>query len=202
MFKKISHPVHKVYHFLGGLFFPAVYYFLPSKKIVLIVFLALAIIFSLIEVLRFSSSRAKKVMGQKLGKASILFKKEEGYRISGTTYLTWGVFFTTLFFQKDIAVLAMIFVALGDVAAAVFGEAFGKTNIFGRSLEGFLAGFIVSLLACLIYLNYFSFVGLNFRIILLGALTASIIGHLSAPLLKINDNLTIPLISGLVMTLL
>jgi len=76
MFKKISHPVHKVYHFLGGLFFPAVYYFLPSKKIVLIVFLALAIIFSLIEVLRFSSSRAKKVMGQKLGKASILFKKE------------------------------------------------------------------------------------------------------------------------------
>jgi len=202
MIKKVSYPIHKFYHCLGGLFFPILYYFLPSKKIALVIFLALAIIFSLIEILRFFSSRAKKIMEQKFGKISILFKEEEVYRISGTTYLTWGNFFTSIFFQKDIAILAMIFVALGDVAAAIFGEAFGKINIFKRSLEGFLASFLVCLLCGFVYANYFAFVNLSFKIILIGALTASVIGHISAPLLKINDNLTIPLISGLAMTLL
>jgi dolichol kinase len=95
----------------------------------------------------------------------------------------------------------MVFLAVGDLAAAVFGESFGKINILGRSLEGFIVSFIVSLIVGLIYFKYFSFINLSFKIILWGSLTSSIIGHISTPVLKINDNLTIPVISGLVMTL-
>ncbi len=197
---KIEDWPHKIYHLIGGLIFPIFYYFIPSKKLVLIVFFVIAVIFLIIEVLRFFSSSAQKVLYKSFGKLKILFKKEEGFRVSGTTYFGWGSFLTALLFPKEIAILALIFVVLGDLMAAIFGP-WGKIKFLNRNLEGLLAAFIVSLGAGLLFNILFGF-NFSLKIIIGGALAGAFIGHISDSFLKINDNLTIPLISALVMRIL
>ena len=100
--------------------------------------------------------------------------------------------------KKEIAIPALIFLVLGDLAASIFGQWWGKTNVLGRSLEGALASLIVCFLAGLFLIN-FTFINLSVKIIFLGALTATIVGHFPLP---INDNIIIPLSSALVMHLL
>lgn len=93
--------------------------------------------------------------------------------------------------------MALAFLAVGDVAASLIGRRFGKNQILSKTLEGDLACFI----SCAITGVAFYFAGLNLPlpIILAGAASASFTEAMPIPL---NDNLTMPLLSGALMTLL
>jgi dolichol kinase len=80
--------------------------------------------------------------------------------------------------------------------AAIIGKKFGHTKILAnKSLEGSLACFVACLVIGLFVAWLFP-AHLTLQIIVIGALTATIVELFS---LWIDDNLTIPLISGLVM---
>ena len=81
-------------------------------------------------------------------------------------------------------------------AASVIGKRYGRIKIRRKSLEGGL-GFLLACLLVGIVLLVLR-LDLNFSILLIGAVTASIV-ELFSPGMK--DNLTIPLFSGLVMQL-
>lgn len=196
-FPRVIDPAHKLYHLLGGLFFPFVCYYF-SMKAAAAIFLCMASAVGFLDASRFVSERIRIFEGAYFNWLAPIFRREEARRISGTTYYLAGAAVTAILYPREIAVPALVFLAVGDVAAPVAGGWWGRVNVFGRSVEGaacaFLActaaGFLAMLLTGL---------DLSPRMIAGGALAAAVIGHLP---LGVNDNLTIPVASGLVMALM
>ena len=130
--------------------------------------------------------------------AAQAFKDRESARPIVTTFFILGSFLSFLFFSRDVAVAALFFSAIGDAVAATAGERFGRTRIGGKSLEGTVAFFASSLAAGAILVV----VGLRLTwiAIVVGALAAALVELLPGSV--VDDNLTIPLASGLVVSLL
>ena len=106
---------------------------------------------------------------------------------------------TTLvpYFESGTRVLrgkeALSFLILGDTAAAVVGKAIGRTPVFGKTLEGSIACFVVCVLVG------WAIPDLSWARTIAGAAMATLFELLPVPL---DDNLRIPLASGFAMTLL
>jgi dolichol kinase len=91
---------------------------------------------------------------------------------------------------------SILYLNLGDLAAAMIGMSYGKSKLFGtrKSLEGTLACFFTCVI---IGVGIFQSVELCEYIIFVGAISATL-----AELIPfIDDNVTIPLISGVCITL-
>jgi len=106
-----------------------------------------------------------------------------------------GSLTSIILFGKNMKIVSatIIILALGDSVSTLIGKNFGEHKIpynKMKSLEGSVAGFAFALLGAQI------FVGLQLAI--LGALTAMLTESLP---INIDDNITIPVISGLAMTL-
>lgn len=117
-------------------------------------------------------------------------REKEASTLTGTAYLLVAAVIVFIFCDKSIAVVALTFVALGDPMAGMVGERWGKPKMRGKSLVGSGA----CLLSCLVagaILSAITHVALS--LVVIGALCATLIEFLS---LRINDNLTIPLVSG------
>lgn len=111
-----------------------------------------------------------------------------------SSYVLIAALVAYLAFGRDIAVLSVCFLAVGDVAAGVVGWHMGRTRLFGKALEGDLAC-LVSCLATGFLLHY---AGLNVGLVTItaGALGATLGQAISGP---VDDNLTLPLLAGVAM---
>ena len=114
-------------------------------------------------------------------------------KLTGATWVFIGSTATVWLFDKNIAVVALLFMSIGDTFAALIGQKIGKIPIGHKTLEGFAGGFI----SCLVVAYFFS--SLSWLIRFAGALSASLIELSPIPL---DDNLKIPIVSGGIMTLL
>lgn len=96
------------------------------------------------------------------------------------------------FFSKEIAILAIAVLAVQDSIATLIGSNFGKHKIFfnkEKTFEGSISGFLAAFLVCLLLTNP------------LQAFIASFIGTIIETLpIRIDDNLTIPLVVGIVLS--
>jgi len=91
-----------------------------------------------------------------------------------------------------IAVAALSFIIVGDAFAAIIGRKFGR-HWFGRkSLEGSLACLAGTIIVAVCAPE------LPFAVALIGAATATIVEAFSV---KVDDNITVPIASGLIMTI-
>lgn len=123
----------------------------------------------------------------------ILRSQERRGRLTGATYYLIGSFLCILLFDKTLAIVCLYFLTLGDLFAALIGKRWGRIKLFSRkSLEGSLACFTVCTAVALL-------IGLHPFVAIAGALAATLIELLPT---GIDDNVTIPLISGLAMHLL
>jgi dolichol kinase len=175
---------------LCGIIFPLAYYF-GSKTIALIVVLLFLGTFVLIELLRFTIPALNKRLISTFG---FLFKETEKKRLFTTTTFLISFLITILLFQKDIAITAMLFSIFGDAASAIVGV-HGKKRIFDKSIEGSLA-FLVICLAIGLALSLTK-IHLVPAVFILGAFSAALIELLP---LRVDDNLTIALVAGAVMS--
>lgn len=188
---KVSYkPIRYLWHLLGGLFLPTIYY-LTDKRISLSVFAIFFLFFFLADFIRLHYPRLNEWI---LKNFKIIIKEEEKDRFSGNPYYIFGAFLSVLLFEKGIAIASLCFVACGDLAASIIGKQRGRIRIKKKSLEGGL-GFLFACLLIGIVLLVLR-LKLSFGILLIGALTASIV-ELFSP--GRQDNLTIPLFSGLIM---
>jgi dolichol kinase len=129
-----------------------------------------------------------------------LYKKFFGYvtrpheydRPSGAPHVFIGYLLAGLLYAPTIAIIAMLFTSIGDTAAALIGQRYGKIRIGSKTLEGTLACFFVCLL--LTIPTPFTLVAS-----LAGAFTAAIAELIRWPF--INDNIAIPVLSGAAITL-
>jgi phosphoserine phosphatase len=109
-------------------------------------------------------------------------------------FFALGILFTLLLFPISASNAAIATFALGDSAAAIVGKTIGRKRLSfnkGKTLEGLAAGLFAGFLAALVYVNPLK--------ALAAAATATIVESLPLP---ISDNLTIPLTTALVLTLI
>jgi len=191
--KMLKELKRKIIHLIG-LLIPICYYFFRERDpIAIIILLSLTAIYFFLELLRLTNKRAQRYF---LTHFSSLLRTHEKQKITGTGYYLLSGLLSVSLFKKELAIACLSFLVLGDMFAAIIGTRFGhKKIIAGKSLEGSLACFIVCLVIGLfiawLFPNY-----LNLKIIAIGAFVATIVELLP---LGLDDNLTIPLISGLVM---
>jgi len=120
-----------------------------------------------------------------------VYRESEANSISGLPWTLSGSFFTMLLFpDKNIVVVSLMYLALGDASAALVGKRIGKRKIFWeKTLEGSLACFLV----CFMIGLFFFEIPVAFA----GALAAAVIELFPWAL---NDNFWMPIISAFALT--
>jgi len=105
-----------------------------------------------------------------------------------------GIAISLLIFPEPIRYVAITTLTLGDGGAHIFGMKFGKTKLpfnKGKNLEGTIFGFLFAFLGAMIFVDPVR--------ALVAATVAMLVEGIPSP---VNDNLTMPLISGLVLALI
>lgn len=183
----------KTYRVIMGSIAPLIYLLTDSIFFPLIISsFFLTLLFSL-EFERWKNPGVWDYILKKYGK---IFKTPPG-KFTGDTYFMLATFIILLIFEKNIAIPSLFFLVFEDAGSGIIGSKFGKTKIFpGKSLEGLIGGIFFNLI---IMFLIFKFIDLPLYILLSGVLISAFIEILP---LKIDDNLTVGLITSIGMYLL
>jgi len=190
----MKHPGRKFYHVLGGLGLLAIWFGLGRPR-AFSAYAALLVTALLFDLARLALPRLNAwAMTHLAG----LLRPGEAHKLSGTPSYVAGVGLTLLLFPEPAAVAAIAFLIAGDVAATTVGERWGRHKVGAKSLEGTAAFFVAACAA-----------GLVARALLAGPAAGAVIaGAWCAALVELllpkfaNDNLVIPPIAALAMTIL
>ena len=163
-------------------------YALMAKDTVLFILLLLFLGFLSVDLLRHYHSGIASLF-RKYFLGTVLREKEKA-TLMGSTYFLFSTLLTILVFPKPIAIASILILILADASAALVGKGIGKVPIFGKTLEGSMAFLICSLLIVWTYPNLDRFSAS------LAALSAAVIEILP---IRLDDNLTIPLVAAAVM---
>ena len=162
-------------------------WFFKDRSIMLIIVGILTFFSIVIEILRIRNNYISEIFERHFN--FMLRKNEiEGF-FTGATWLLIGNFLTILIFPIFVAVPALLYLSIGDATAALVGKNFRRFTIGRKSLEGSFFGFLCGL----IFVSLVNKI-LPFYVITFGSIIAMITEILP---IRIDDNLTIPLISGL-----
>jgi acyl phosphate:glycerol-3-phosphate acyltransferase len=173
----------------GALAFPVLYLFVPRTALLALVG-AVALVFVTVDASRLLWCRFNIAIFRRL---AFFYRPNEEHTFTSASLFLLGTFLTILLFPQPIATTALIFVTFGDLAAKLAGLEHGRHRLFTRSLEGSLtffavcaaAGFGWSFLVPIVPAQY-----------LFGAFIAAATEALP---LDLNDNFTVPLMSGAAM---
>lgn len=192
------HYLRKLWH-MGAVFLLFMFYRTLSEDLIVYFFGILALVGLSIDLLRLRSSFLNDLM---MFFFKPLMRQSEVRGYAGTTFLLSGVFLIVLFFPKVIVSLVLLYLAFADPIASIVGIKYGKDKIFKhKSIQGFVAAFVV---CTLITISYFYVRGILSNRMMLVSLLSGMIGALAEliPISKIDDNLTLPLLSSLGLTIL
>lgn len=172
--------------------------FIDIKSIVFLTGSVLFILF-VFDILRFAIPKFElKLERELLPNFKILRTRERG-KISSMTNFMLGIFLVFVLFPENIAYAAIGFSSLGDMLAKIAGMNFGETKIFKRgnkSIEG-----TMSFLAASLGVAYIMWISgsLALWIGTAGAVVAALVESFPS---QIDDNLSVPVISGAFMQVL
>ncbi|MGZ3742231.1 MAG: diacylglycerol/polyprenol kinase family protein [Pseudobdellovibrionaceae bacterium] len=187
------HLARKIWH-IGGVFGIFLAYILLPEIISSILLAFAVLIFLPIDFLRHKNPALNDWMVHAF---KPIMRTHEIHRIAGTTYLLSGVCVIVAFFPRPVVALTLLFLAFADPIASFVGIKYGKDKVFGhKSIQGFMAAFTVCAVATSIYLTYYNI--MLDRVIVV-SLLAGLIGALAelVPIGKIDDNFTLPVLSGI-----
>ncbi|MGK5082431.1 diacylglycerol/polyprenol kinase family protein [Bdellovibrionota bacterium FG-1] len=141
------------------------------------------------------NDRVVKVMGP-------VMRACEVNRVSGVPYYIAASMLAIAIFPKPVAVLSILYLACGDPIASFFGILYGKKSIRfanGKSLIGTLAGILTCTVVTFVFLKTVPVSGASLAVL---TLTGGLAGGLAELVpLEMDDNFTIPVISGFVLWL-
>ncbi len=120
------------------------------------------------------------------------------FQVTGSMYVLAAAIICTMLFSKPIAAIALTVMLTSDACAALFGKAFGTRKLYKqKSLEGTVAFFVCTLVVMILYnplypVTYASII----------AAAAATFAEMFEDKIEIDDNLSIPLFIGIILTLL
>ena len=177
---------------LFSLVIPALYWYtVPSQKTASIIIISFTFLFILFDYLRFKSKTIKLFFSLFFDK--MLKDHELKGKLTGASWVMISSSMVILLFSKEVAVISLVFLSIGDTVAGLFGRNYGKIRIGNKTLEGFIAGFFSCLIISLFYRP------LQFSITASGAFFGMLFETLPLPF---DDNLKIPIASAIAMSIL
>ncbi len=180
----------KCVHYTASLI-PILCYIIDDRNTALIILGSCTVAMFIAEILRMYNSYCIKLYAKVFGWMTRQYELDR--HITGATYVFLGSFLTVFLFQKEVAVTALLFLTVGDPTACLVGLAFGKSKLLNKTLEGTLA-FVVSGFLATLWVP-----GVPLLVKLIGVVFASLVELIPW---KVDDNITIPLISGMVLMIL
>lgn len=142
-----------------------------------------------------------RLRNEKLNQLLMIFMKpvmreSEKNSVSGMPFYALGVSLSLFFFPERIAVLSVLFLIFADPIASFCGILYGRDKILpNKSLQGTIAAFSVCYIVTLVYGLIHTSPNMN---LLVFSILAGIIGAVSELCSQfVDDNLCIPVISGL-----
>lgn len=204
----------KLLHIVSGCGIPAGILYIPlipgAPNFLPVLILGLLLVISLLlEIIRFKFPGFQKTY---FSLAGSMLRPEEDKKITGATFIFASAFLCALIFcsRPDISAIVLNLFILGDAVAAVVGLSVGRIKIGKKSLEGSLACF------CLCFLLFYCLYphvpllldnwGGRAPLVLVFAVSLSITVLELFPLkltqtVTVNDNLYVPVVSGLLILL-
>ena len=137
------HIIRKLFHALTGLGFAALYEYFLTRTETLIVYVAIFVFLVFGEILRM---RYPDTINRLLiWLTQSLLRSYEKDHASGMAFFVAGMIFCVFFFPKNVAVLSILYLSIGDPAASTAGIKYGSKSIKfsnGKSLIGYLSGML------------------------------------------------------------
>ncbi len=196
--RETLHLPRRTYHFVMGLICFSIYQWFVDREGALMLIFGLGGPFALLDFLRLKIPKLNTAALKMFGS---IMRREELLRITANTWYIFSLAILVFFFPKPVALLSILYLAAGDPLAAVVGTRWGRNPIVGgKSWEGTIANFAISAIATALYSFFIldlsgpSLLGLTF----LGGFISAFSELMP---LKVNDNLSFPVISALLLTL-
>jgi diacylglycerol kinase (CTP) len=196
------HLARKVWHMFMGLFIVSLYEFSGMSRTTAVTLLGSALGIALfVETARLRIPAFNEKVLRLWGP---VMRSCEVDRMSGIPFYLLATVLAFAIFPKPVALLSVLYLAIGDPIASVFGVLYGKHSpkiAEGKSIIGTAAGVVTCMFVTLIFLKVYPVPVSD------GAwLALSFVGGLSGGLAELapfdmDDNFTIPMISGFVMWL-
>lgn len=169
------------------------FYFVYSRTVALVLIGIVSLCFIGLDLFRFIHKQTNVLLTEK---TKAIFRKGEEKKFSSMTIFLISTFIIILLFEIEIAITTLVFLTFGDMFSKIFGLAYGQHKFFDKSIEGTLAyAGIVIIFGYFIY----TIVDINLYILIAGGVAATFTEALP---IGMNDNFTVPIISGSVMTAL
>ncbi len=196
--RSVPHLSRKFYHFVSGILCFGLYAFVLTRTQALFALGTIGGALVLLDVGRLYFPQLNRFGLWLFG---AFMRREELKSLTGNSFFILGLLFIVLLFPKPIVLMSVLFLAVGDPAAAVVGSRWGQTKLWkGKSLEGALANFVATSIASFLAGQlYFQLTVRDSFILALVGGTVSMIAELVP--LPIDDNLTIPVLSASLLTL-
>jgi dolichol kinase len=175
----------KLFHF-SGCIVPLIYLLTDSRGLTLAMTLVCLILTIIIDGLRIKGYITWQFLQSQI-------KEKERRSFSGTLFFMVSSLITVLVFDKHVAVASLLVLCIADPLSSVVGITWGKRPLFGKTAEGTMAFFLSSLaiLACFPFMP---------SVAIGGALAGTVTELFS--LRRCDDNLSIPIVTGLALTIL
>lgn len=194
----LNFEIHRKTFHLMGLLCPVIYFFI-SKYIAapLMIFAAAFVVY--IDINRHKNQLIQYWVNYFLG--NIMRTEESRTRkLASCSWMFLGLAISCILFPKNIAIFSWVILFISDSAAALVGTKYGRTFILDKkTFEGSLTFFIITIiLGMFIYLLLpasFSFFGLVVCAIL------TTYTELYSKYYGIDDNISIPLVAGLCLSI-
>ncbi|MCP4685063.1 MAG: hypothetical protein GY867_06385 [bacterium] len=178
---------------MGALSIPVGYHFLASDKTsMLCVMIPAVLLMIAIDIARLRNRGFWRNVAAPLAGRMVRGHEVAG-DFTGATYILISVCLTVALFEKNIAIAALAFIIVGDTFAALIGRKLGRHRFGRKSVEGSLGCLLGTAIVALIVPDVPLAVGLT------GAVVATVTEALST---QIDDNISVPIVAGLAMTLL
>jgi dolichol kinase len=165
-----------------------IFYLFTTKEVIVTITIILSVYMIALDLLRIKWTWLRELYLKVLGKILRNHETDNSKSLfTGGTYIVLSSLFCFLFFEKHIAISAMLITTFGDTAAALYGKYFGRIKFFGKTLEGSLIFFATGIVILLC-------MGMLSGLFLIPALIAlAITVTLELMPIPIDDNILIPI---------
>ncbi len=177
----------RLIHITAGSFFPVLLIFFPRIP-VLSASLAVFGVALAVEIARLRYPEVNRWVIRRVGS---LMKPAEHSRPLGVTYWLASTPLVIGVMPQPVAVLVLLYLAVGDSVAPVVGGRYGRHHLFGKTLEG-SAAFLASCLA-VGWVLLATGLETSVPVMFVGAVAAAIVELVPSPM---NDNVKVPLATG------